>query len=278
VDESDVVAELFGGTREDFLATRTERAREARAAGDRDLAKRIGALRKPTVAAWLVNQLVRQHPDDAEALADVAERLGAAHRQGTGDELRAAGQDRRELLHDLDVHIRRLAKQAGVAVSADAATQIDTTFQAALVDPAALREVLAGQLSGAVEFDPSGIDQWSTQAVTRPKLKVVPPPPSSPPEEPSPSPEPDPEVSEAEERVSEAESARDKAERSLTKAQRAAERTEESLAEARAALDEAQERHYAARDAVGEAKKAVTSAVQEAKAAESALVKLQRKH
>ncbi len=271
-----MVAELYGGSRDDFLATRTERVKQARAAGDRDLARRINGLRKPTVAAWLVNQLVRGRPTDAAALADVATRLGEAHRQGTGDELRAAGQDRRELLHRLDVRLRELAKEAGVHLGADAAGQIDTTFQAALVDPAALREVLAGSLSGAVEFDPNAIDQWSTQAVVRPEPKVVPPAPSAEPAQ-EPPPEPDPRVVAAEERVGEAQATRDKAEKSLSKAQRDSERAEEALATARAALDEAQERYYAARDAVGAAKKTVTGAVHEVKAAESALVKLQRK-
>lgn len=276
-----MLAELYGGSRDDFLPTRTERSREAKDAGDRDLAKRINGLRKPTVAAWLVNQVVRRHPADAEALADVAGRLGAAHRQGTGDELRAAGQDRRKLLQRLDDRIRDLAKQEGVNVSADAAGQVDTTFQAALVDPEALQAVLSGRLSAAVEFDPNGMDQWSTAA--RPKLHVVKSKPSSPSPSPSPSPEPsepaepDPEEVEAEQRVEEAEQARKKAEQELESAQRKAHRTEDALAEARAALDRAQEKHYESRDAVSEAKKAVTAAVQEVKTAESALTKLRRK-
>lgn len=274
VDEDEVLAELYGGPRDDFLPTRTERSREARAAGDRELARRINGLRKPTVAAWLVNQVVRRHPKDAEALADVAERLGAAHRQGTGDELRAAGQDRRKLLQRLDDRIRELAKHEGVNLSADAAGQVDTTFQAALVDPDALREVLSGRLSAAVDFDPNGIDQWSTAA--RPKLHVVRSPEPAPAEPESP-PEPDPEEIEAEERVEEAEQARKQAEDELASAQQQAKRTEDALAEARAALDRAQEEHYAARDAVAAAKKAVTGAVQEVKAAESALAKLRRK-
>lgn len=270
-----MAAELFGGSREDFLATRTERVREARAAGDRDLARRINGLRKPTVAAWLVNQLVLRYPDDADALADVAAKLGAAHREGTGDELRTAGQDRRELLQRLDIRVRELAGATGVGVGADVAAQIDTTFQAALIDPAALREVLAGRLSGAIAFDPNGIDQWSIPAKPAAAVVSAPPVVSTPP---SPPPAPDPAVVAAEERVGTAEAARATAERALTEAQRAAERTEADLAGARAALDAAQERYYAARDAVGEARKTVTGAVQEIRAAESALTETRRQH
>ena len=42
--------------------------REARAAKDRALATEIGALRKPTRTAWLVNALARDDPDAVGAL------------------------------------------------------------------------------------------------------------------------------------------------------------------------------------------------------------------
>ncbi|HKN98159.1 MAG TPA: hypothetical protein VJX10_13655, partial [Pseudonocardiaceae bacterium] len=73
--ESDVATELYGGPRDDFVAARSARAADARAAGDRELAKRINALRKPTVAAWLVNQMVRRYPDEMAELADLADEL-----------------------------------------------------------------------------------------------------------------------------------------------------------------------------------------------------------
>ncbi|MBO0806417.1 MAG: hypothetical protein J2P25_25490, partial [Nocardiopsaceae bacterium] len=64
--------ELYGADPGAFTARRKELADEARAAGDRDAAKRITALRKPTRAAWAVNRLARADPGAPERLATLA--------------------------------------------------------------------------------------------------------------------------------------------------------------------------------------------------------------
>jgi hypothetical protein len=248
--ESDVAAELYGGSREDFLATRKERAGEARAAGDRELARRINALRKPTVAAWLVNQLVRRAPGEIDELAGLADELGSAQRKGFGDQLRSAGQRRRELLHRLDVAVRDLAGELGVPLGADAAGQVATTFRTALVDPSALHEVLSGQLSTSLDVDPDGIGQWQSDPTPRPAPRETA--------------RPDPDAAQARDRAAEAVAARERAERELADAQAIAARADDALAEARTRLDEAQAEQHRTRDAVQAAKKALTAASQDA--------------
>lgn len=265
-----MLAELFGATRDDFLTIRKERAAEAKAGGDRDLAQRITALRKPTVAAWLVNQVMRRYPEDADALTDVARSLGDAQRQGAGDDLRTAGKRRRELLLQLERRVRDLAADTGTNLSADAVSRIDTMFQAALVDENALAQVVAGTLSTDVAMDPGAATQWTT--VSRPKLRVVP----DPEPEPEPDAEPDPRVPEARARAAEAVKAEDRAAADVKKAQRRAQQTEETLTKARAALEAAQEKHYAARDELTAAKEALTTATRAAQAADNELAKLER--
>lgn len=254
VDE--VADELFAGTREDFTATRTERAAEARAAGDRDLAKRITALRKPTVAAWVVNQIVRRHPEDMAVLADLADELGAAQRHGSGDRLRTAMHQRRELLGRLDARAREIGGQ----LTADVAGLVATTFQAALVDGRALHEVLAGRLSTPVAADPNAIDQWQSDG------RRPPPAPAA------------RKSTAARDRavaaVTDAVADREQAEQALTAAQEAASVTDESLAEARAKLERAQTAQHEARDAVTAAKRALTDATNAEQRAESALAEL----
>jgi hypothetical protein len=275
--EPDVAAELYGGSREDFLATRKERAGEARAAGDRDLARRITALRKPTVAAWLVNQMVRRHPDEMAELADLADELGSAQRRGYGERLRSAGERRRDLLRRLDIAVRDLAGEFGMAVGADTAGQVATTFQAAMVDAGALHEVLSGRLSAVLDVDPNGIGQWQSEHVTRPR------PPAPGKAEPAPDPAVDATRTRADEaaltkaraRADEAAAARQRAERDLAQAQEVATRADEALARARARLDEAQAEQHRTRDAVQAAKQAVTNAGRETKSAESALAELE---
>ena len=75
VSLDDVVDDLYGGPLEDFVARRDAAVRAARAAQDRDLARRIGALRKPTLAAAAVNLLVRDDPTLAGTLRDLGESL-----------------------------------------------------------------------------------------------------------------------------------------------------------------------------------------------------------
>ena len=58
----DVAQELYALVPEEFTAARNARAKEAKAAGDAELAAQVQALRKPTAGAWLLNQLVRRTP------------------------------------------------------------------------------------------------------------------------------------------------------------------------------------------------------------------------
>ncbi|TMM17173.1 MAG: hypothetical protein E6G01_06890, partial [Actinobacteria bacterium] len=60
MDLEEVVGELYGLDASEFVAARDGRARAARQSGDRGLADQVKALKRPAVAAWVVNNLVRQ--------------------------------------------------------------------------------------------------------------------------------------------------------------------------------------------------------------------------
>jgi hypothetical protein len=289
IDEDAVVDELYLGSREDFLPTRTERVRQARAAGDRDLAARIGALRKPTVGAWLVNQVVRQHPDRLAALTELAERLRSVHQHGDGEQIRAAGRDRQALLRSLDGVVREVAAAAGLRLGADAVNQVTTTFQSALVDPAALQAVRSGRLAATVEQDadllgllpamdaPAPVWPTRSSPPVRAVEPLAPTPPPEPEPEPVPEPEPpqpSPELIEAGRREEECAAARDRAERDLAAAQDHAARTRELADEAHARMIRAREEHDAALEAIVAARAALTAADREVRAAHQAVVAL----
>jgi hypothetical protein len=290
IDEDAVVDELYLGSREDFLPTRTERVRQARAAGDRDLAARIGALRKPTVGAWLVNQVVRQHPDRLAALTELAERLRSVHQHGDGEQIRAAGRDRQALLRSLDAVVREVAAAAGLRLGADAVNQVTTTFQSALVDPAALEAVRSGRLAATVEQDADlmgllpAMDAPAPVWPTRPSppVRAVEPLAPAPQPEPEPVPEPEPpqpspELVEAGRREEECAAARDRAEHGLVAAQDHAARTRELADEAHARMIRAREEHDAALEAIVAARAALTAADREVRAAHQAVVALRER-
>jgi hypothetical protein len=64
----DQVDALFALPPEEFTAARDRLARELSDGGNKEAAKEVKGLKRPTVAAWAVNQTVRGHPDALERL------------------------------------------------------------------------------------------------------------------------------------------------------------------------------------------------------------------
>jgi hypothetical protein len=145
-----VAAELYGVAPERFTATRGARVAEARTAGDRDLASRIGALRKPSAAAWLVNLLVRRRADQVEELLALGEQLRSVQAGVGGAQLRALDRQRRELTAAVAGQARALAEEEGHAVGAPAVTAVEQMLHAAMADPGAAAAVRTGLLTTTV--------------------------------------------------------------------------------------------------------------------------------
>jgi len=149
VDIETVLAELYQSARAEFIPIRDERANQARSAGDRDLAAEITALRKPTVAAWLINHVSEEYPDDLGRLTELGADLRRAHQELAGDRLRDLSRQRNELLRTLDDRTLRVARRAKVAVNDQVADQVRAAFVAALLDADVLATVRTARLSTA---------------------------------------------------------------------------------------------------------------------------------
>ncbi|HEY8001476.1 MAG: hypothetical protein ACHQJ5_05135 [Vicinamibacteria bacterium] len=89
-------SELYALPLGEFTAARDEAAKRLRASGDADAARAVKALRKPSRAAWAINQAVRAEPGATRELIEAGERLARAQdgalagEAGGGAELRAA--------------------------------------------------------------------------------------------------------------------------------------------------------------------------------------------
>jgi hypothetical protein len=157
VDLDEVADELYGLRPEEFTAARDDRARQARAAGQRDLAGQIRGLRRPTLAAWASNLLVREQQEDVAPLLRLGEQLRDAHRDLDGQELRALSHRQHQLVAALARQAGRLASDAGQPLGPQAQQEVAQTLQAVLSDPGAAREWAGGRLakplSVAVGFD-----------------------------------------------------------------------------------------------------------------------------
>jgi hypothetical protein len=86
--------DLYGLPLEEFTPARDALAKELKAAGRKDEAAEVKALRKPTLAAWALNRAARDHPDAVERLRAAGADLRAAQNEalaGDAGRLRDAG-------------------------------------------------------------------------------------------------------------------------------------------------------------------------------------------
>ncbi|MBB2936040.1 type IV secretory pathway VirB10-like protein [Amycolatopsis bartoniae] len=281
--------ELFAAKREDFTALRDERVKQARP--DRALADRIAGLRKPTVAAWLVNQVSRNCPEEVDRLAELGVSLRRAHEQLAGADLRALSRERHEVLGLLNKRAQWLARKAGYAFSDATSRQVDDTFEAAVSDEQALEAVRAARLSAALA--PGSPEQWLTAAVVparAPDRKAQPrktaperkPPTRKQPDRKAPDRKTEREAERkrrdreraAREEVAAAIEARDEAAQALSDAEHRAAEAADTVAELRARLEEATKTERERKAEVTAAKKALTAAKRAADAAEKRLADL----
>lgn len=133
----------------EFVAARDARVRALRGQGRAAAATAVGRLRKPTVSAWLVNLLVADDPELADRLAELAAALRTAQEQLAGDELRALGRQRHELVAGLVGRARALSGAARVQEGVLA--EVESSLRAALADPEVARQVLSGRLLRAAD-------------------------------------------------------------------------------------------------------------------------------
>ena len=100
------VDDLYGLPLDRFTPERNALARELRNRGERERGAEVAALRKPSVAAWAVNQLVRTQKRAIGELFEAGDGLRAAQDavlagRGDGSSLRAAGERERQAVESL---------------------------------------------------------------------------------------------------------------------------------------------------------------------------------
>jgi hypothetical protein len=149
---SQAAADLYAMPPAEFTAARDELAKQARAAGQRDDAALIKKLTRPTVSAWLVNQLVRTAPEPMGRLYELGLALHAAQQELAGDKLRELSGQRRQVIAELMPEVTRLAASSGVTASASALDEVRGTLEAALADSGARDAVRTGQLTRALSY------------------------------------------------------------------------------------------------------------------------------
>jgi hypothetical protein len=156
------LAELYGADPQAFTGRRGELVAAARNAGDRAAAKAIGALRRPTRAAWVVNRLARADPSAPPKLAELAAALRAAQQARNGPRLRELSAGRGALIDALT------AQALAVAGLPDPPTalrdEVAATLTAALADPGVAADFASGTLTQAAHWSGFGLTAGGTDA------------------------------------------------------------------------------------------------------------------
>lgn len=132
---------LYAGPPDEFVSARNALAKELNGAGKADEAKRVSALKKPSVAAAVINRLARERETEMKAFAKTA----AALRRASGKKLRDAAKAQREAAEALIESADELMAEEGGG-SAATRDRVIETFQAAAADPGLEELVLAGRL------------------------------------------------------------------------------------------------------------------------------------
>ncbi|WP_350280480.1 hypothetical protein [Kribbella sp. HUAS MG21] len=153
----DPALELYGLSPEQFTAARNQLAKTLRDAGDTRGSDTIRALRKPTIAAWLANRLVRTVPDQIAELTDFGEDLREAHRLGDRARLKMLTARRHELVNRLVDVARADAAGDGRSMTMSSAERLAATLDAALVDPGAAQMLRSGRLTSGLRHVGFGV-------------------------------------------------------------------------------------------------------------------------
>jgi len=138
---------LYGMPLAAFTAERKRLATELARQGAADASRAVAAMGKPSVSAWVVNQLHRGARDDVEAL------LAAGRRMRAGEV--EAGRDQRAALSRLHQLAADILRRDGHAASPAMLRRVTTTLQA-LSAIGSFEPDLPGQL--VQDRDPPGFD------------------------------------------------------------------------------------------------------------------------
>jgi hypothetical protein len=152
---------------EEFTSARDRVARELRKEGEGADADRVKRLRKPTVAAWVVNQLARQEKMNVRALLSAGERLREAHQdvlQGKSPaKVHKAQADERRVIDALAKSAEKLLSEQRQRASDSVLDDVRETLHAAVVDADLAEQVRGGRLAREAQASGFGFEMGPAQ-------------------------------------------------------------------------------------------------------------------
>jgi hypothetical protein len=158
VNVDDEVDRLYGLPLDQFTAERNTLARELGKAGESEAVDRVKALPKPSISAWVVNQLARRERLQMRSLLTAGDRLRKAQEEllggGTRTELQEAVERQREVVAALLESAKEVLRLAGHPATDATLERVRGTLTSAAADEEGKRLVEEGQLTE--DLDPAG--------------------------------------------------------------------------------------------------------------------------
>ena len=234
---TDPVDELFTGSLDDFVKRRDALVKVLKKDGDKETAVAVKALRKPSTAAWAVNQVARRRAEAIDELVAAAKAVHDAQARAVqgkdGSGLRTATDEWRKRIHALAGEV---AKEIGEQYRDDAAG----TFEAASTSDEWSAVLRAGRLTATLS--PSG---FGLQDMPDPVLTRAPAPPRVADDAPD-----EDAIADARAHVDKLDAALEKATNKLRRAEQRLDQARDAVADAEAARDKAKTERDDAADAL----------------------------
>ncbi|WP_020123675.1 hypothetical protein [Streptomyces canus] len=149
-DVEAVLDELYTTPPADFVARREELAAAAKAADQVDDARRIHAARRPTLAGWAANLLLRSQQQESRQFLELGQALREAYRTLDAVGINELSEQRRRIVAALSGQAAQLAQEAGHRLSDQVRQDVESTLRAVLTDQDAADQWAGGRLEGAL--------------------------------------------------------------------------------------------------------------------------------
>ncbi|MFF6783442.1 hypothetical protein [Streptomyces sp. NPDC012510] len=142
--------ELYATPPPGFVARREVLAARARTAGRAEDSRRIHAARRPSLAAWAANLLLRSRPEESGRFLELGRALREAYRSLDAGGIKELSDQRRGLVAALSRQAGELAREAGHRLSDTVQRDVETTLLAVLTDQDAADLWATGRLESAL--------------------------------------------------------------------------------------------------------------------------------
>lgn len=179
----------------EFTAERNALAKRLQKSGDKEAADEVKSLAKPSVSAWVVNQLFAREETRMRGLLTAGEHARSALQHtltvGDAEALREALHDQRELRDELRQSAAEILERDVRAASPAILDRVTVNLDALALSPAAAEEAARGWLDA--DLEPPGFEvlaglQLAARRPDRRGLRLVPEPEKKPAAEKAPSP------------------------------------------------------------------------------------------